>query len=118
MVESVGDGVEDVKEGDHVVPIFNGECKNCVYCKSSKTNLCGEFRVNPFRSTMKSDGGTRFSVTDGDGQRRPIYHFLNASTFSEYTVLDSACVVKIDARAPLHNMCLLSCGISTGSGSN
>lgn len=113
-MESVGEGVEDLKEGDHVVPIFNGECKTCAYCKSGKTNLCGEFRVNPLKSTMRSDGRTRFFVVDAAGERRPIYHFLNTSTFAEYTVVDSACAVKIDARAPLDRMCLLSCGISTG----
>ena len=101
-----------------MVPIFSGECKDCVYCRSGKTNLCGEFRVNPFKTAMKSDGATRFFAVNeagaGDQHRRPIYHFLNTSTFAEYTVLDSACVVKIDRRAPLHKMCLLSCGISTG----
>ncbi|ONK71674.1 uncharacterized protein A4U43_C04F11180 [Asparagus officinalis] len=116
IVESVGEGVEDLKEGDSVVPIFNGECQNCAYCRSGKTNLCGEFRVNPFSSVMKRDGKTRFFATDGNGERRPIHHFLNTSTFTEYTVLDSACCVKIDSRAPLNRMCLLSCGVSTGVG--
>lgn len=121
VVESVGEGVEDLREGDKVVPIFNGECEKCGNCRSGKTNLCGEFRVDPFRSAM-ADGKTRFSIADKDGgeiekkKKKPIYHFLNTSTFSEYTVLDSACVVKLDPRAPLEKMCLLSCGISTGFG--
>lgn len=111
LVESVGEGVTDVKPGDHVVPIFNGECRKCEYCKSSrKTNLCEKFRVNPLKSVMDNDGKTRFSTKDG----KSIYHFLNTSTFSEYTVLDSACVVKIDSEAPLKKMTLLSCGVSTG----
>ena len=98
-----------------MVTLFNGECKDCVYCRSGRTNLCGEFRVNPFKKVMKSDGATRFFAVDvAGGERRPIYHFLNTSTFAEYTVLDSACVAKIDSRAPLRKMCLLSCGISTG----
>ncbi|XP_004983359.1 alcohol dehydrogenase-like 4 isoform X1 [Setaria italica] len=114
VVESVGDGVEDLAPGDHVVPIFNGECGACAYCKSGKTNLCGTYRVNPFKSTMTSDGGTRFSVVDASsGERRPVYHFLNTSTFAEYTVLDAACAVKVHPKAPLEKMCLLSCGIST-----
>ncbi|XP_020082643.1 alcohol dehydrogenase-like 3 [Ananas comosus] len=116
VVESVGEGVEDMKEGDHVVPIFTGECGECAYCVSEKTNLCADYRVNPFKSVMIGDGGTRFSVKGADGERRPVYHFLNTSTFAEYTVLDSACVVKINRKAPLERMCLLSCGISTGVG--
>ncbi|KAL0409191.1 UNVERIFIED_CONTAM: Alcohol dehydrogenase-like 3 [Sesamum radiatum] len=112
LVESVGEGVKDLEVGDHVVPIFNGECQKCGHCKSEKTNLCEKFRVNPFRSTMRGDGKCRFWTEDG----RPVYHFLNTSTFSEYTVLDSACAVKIDATAPLEKMTLLSCGVSTGLG--
>ncbi|KAK6122530.1 hypothetical protein DH2020_043735 [Rehmannia glutinosa] len=112
VVESVGEGVTDLETGDHVVPIFNGECQECRYCKSEKTNLCEKFRVNPIKSTMTNDGKCRFSSKDG----KPIYHFLNTSTFSEYTVLDSACVVKIDEKAPLEKMTLLSCGVSTGLG--
>lgn len=113
VVESVGEGVSDMKAGDHVVPIFNGECGECVYCKSpKKTNLCDKFRVNPFKSVMAIDGKCRFRNKHG----QPIYHFLNTSTFSEYTVVDSACLVKIDPRAPLDKMTLLSCGVSTGLG--
>ncbi|EEF43458.1 Alcohol dehydrogenase, putative [Ricinus communis] len=112
MVESVGEGVADVKEGDHVIPIFNGECGHCVYCKHETTNLCQKFRANPFKSVMENDGRCRFSTKDGE----PIFHFLNTSTFTEYSVLDSACVVKIDPNSPLKEMSLLSCGVSTGVG--
>lgn len=116
VVESVGLGVEGIKAGDHVVPIFNGECGNCTYCKSDKTNLCAEYRVNPLKSTMTADGKTRFFKARRDGgDRMPVYHFLNTSTFAEYTVLDSACAVKINPMAPLDKMCLFSCGISTGN---
>ncbi|CAI0441834.1 unnamed protein product [Linum tenue] len=77
VVESVGEGVTDVGEGDHVIPIFNGECGDCAYCRSATSNLCRRYR---------SDGACRFrSRADG----RPIFHFLNTSTFSQYTVLDS-----------------------------
>lgn len=110
MVESVGEGVTDVKEGDYVIPIFNGECGDCIYCRKGTTNLCGKFRINPFKSVMTNDGKCRFSSEDG----KPIYHFLNTSTFTEYSVLDSACVVKIDPKSPLKKMSLLSCGVSTG----
>ncbi|WOK98819.1 alcohol dehydrogenase-like 4 [Canna indica] len=105
-----------MREGDHVVPIFNGECGDCAHCKNAGTNLCARYRVDPFKSVMVGDGGTRFSAAASDGGRCPVYHFLNTSTFSEYTVLDAACVVKINPAAPLDRMCLLSCGISTGVG--
>lgn len=117
VVESVGDGVEDLAAGDHVIPIFNGECGACAYCESDRTNLCGTYRVDASKSTMVSDGGTRFSVADRvSGRTVPVYHFLNTSTFTEYTVLDAACAVKVNPEAPLQKMCLLSCGISTGVG--
>ncbi|KAK8583619.1 hypothetical protein V6N13_109026 [Hibiscus sabdariffa] len=112
IVESVGEGVEDIKKGDHVIPIFHGECGNCICCRSQKTNACQKFGVNPLKSVMANDGKPRFSTEDGS----PIFHFLNTSTFSEYTVIDSACVVKIDSNAPLEKMSLLSCGVSTGVG--
>ncbi|CAL1373720.1 unnamed protein product [Linum trigynum] len=131
VVESVGERVTDVREGDHVIPIFNGECGDCAYCKSAATNLCQHFRVDPFRSVMRSDGACRFrSRADG----RPIFHFLNTSTFSQYTVVDSACVVNIlrpphpdddgvppppsTPPSPLHlkMMSLFSCCVSTGVG--
>ncbi|XP_051149620.1 alcohol dehydrogenase-like 4 [Andrographis paniculata] len=113
VVESVGEGVADMAAGDHVVPIFNGECRNCAHCRSDKTNLCAVYRVDPFKSTMTGDGRCRFSAAS-DGA--PIYHFLNTSTFSEYTVVDAGCVVRIPAAAPLEKMTLLSCGVSTGLG--
>ncbi|XP_007039362.2 PREDICTED: alcohol dehydrogenase-like 4 [Theobroma cacao] len=112
IVESVGEGVEDMKKGDHVIPVFQGQCGKCICCRNEKTNLCQRFGVNPLKSVMVNDGKTRFSTKDGN----PIFHFLNTSTFSEYTVLDSACVVKIDFEAPLETMSLLSCGVSTGVG--
>ncbi|XP_037496594.1 alcohol dehydrogenase-like 3 [Jatropha curcas] len=112
MVESVGEGVRDMKEGDYVIPIFNGECGHCEYCKNEMTNLCKKFRVNPYKSVMENDGKCRFSTKEGE----PIFHFLNTSTFTEYSVLDSACLVKIDPNSPLKKISLLSCGVSTGVG--
>ena len=108
IVESVGEGVIDLKEGDRVIPLFAGECGDCDYCKSKKTNLCGNFRVDAFRTVMRSDNKTRFSLSG-----KPVYHFMT-STFSEYTVVDYACVVKINPKAPLEKVCLLGCGIATG----
>ncbi|KAI5572002.1 hypothetical protein POPTR_011G152800v4 [Populus trichocarpa] len=112
LVESVGEGVTDLKAGDHVIPIFNGECGHCPYCTTKTTNLCQTYRVNPFKSVMENDGKCRFSTMNGE----PIFHFLNTSTFTEYSVLDSACAVKIDPNAHLKKMSLLSCGVSTGVG--
>ncbi|GLJ05280.1 hypothetical protein SUGI_0015240 [Cryptomeria japonica] len=111
IVESVGEGVTDLKEGDHVLPLFTGECGDCIYCKSPKTNLCGKFRIDPTRAVMVSDKKTRFSIAG-----KPVYHCMGTSTFSEYTVLDSANVAKINPHAPLDKVCLLGCGLATGFG--
>ncbi|KAI0500829.1 hypothetical protein KFK09_019046 [Dendrobium nobile] len=116
VVESVGEGVEDLRPGDRVVPVFTGECGCCEMCQSDKTNICSGFAVDPLRSVMRADGRVRFFCVGPDEERRPVYHFLNTSTFAEYTVIDSACVVKVPAEAPLSRMCLLSCGVSTGVG--
>ncbi|XP_022929044.1 alcohol dehydrogenase-like 4 [Cucurbita moschata] len=114
IVESVGEGVTEVAAGDHVIPLFHGECGTCRCCKNPKTNACEVMGVNPMKRTMTHDGKTRF--TTADERRLPIFHFLNTSTFSEFTVLESACVVKIDSEAPMKKMTLLSCGLSTGVG--
>ncbi|XP_027349029.1 alcohol dehydrogenase-like 4 [Abrus precatorius] len=114
IVESVGEGVSDIEEGDTVVPIFNGECGECSYCKCDQTNMCERFGVNPMKKVMESDGTSRFSNINA----KPIFHFLNTSTFSEYTVVDSACVVKLHPHPTLSlkTLTLLSCGVSTGVG--
>ena len=108
-MESVGKGVTELKPGDHVLPIFTGECKECRHCKSAESNLCETLRFDNDRGHMLADGKTRFSK---NGQ--PIYHFLGTSTFSEYTVSHAGCVAKINPEAPLDKVCVLSCGVSTG----
>ncbi|XP_030540260.1 alcohol dehydrogenase-like 4 [Rhodamnia argentea] len=113
IVESVGEGVRDMKEGDHVIPIFNGECGECLYCKREGTNMCRDYGVNPMKKVMVSDGESRFRTKE---TRQPIFHFLNTSTFTEFTVVESSCVVKVDPTFPLQKMTLLSCGVSTGVG--
>lgn len=110
IVESVGEGVTDLKPGDHVIPVFTGECRECKYCASPKTNLCSNFGVVSLQTGMKSDGKSRFSV-----EGKPIFRFLG-STFSEYTVVEYAYVVKINPVAPLDKVCLLSCGVTAGIG--
>ncbi|KAF8085051.1 hypothetical protein N665_0684s0003 [Sinapis alba] len=89
-------------------------------CKKEVSNLCEGYKVDPMKRLMVNDGGTRFSTTTnkdgGSSQSQRIYHFLNTSTFTEYAILDSACIVKIDPNAPLKQMSLLICGVSTGVG--
>lgn len=109
-MESVGEGVTDLKPGDHVLPVFTGECKECRHCKSEESNMCDLLRINTDRGVMLNDGKTRFSING-----KPIYHFVGTSTFSEYTVVHVGCVAKINPAAPLDKVCVLSCGISTGS---
>ncbi|KAK1290552.1 alcohol dehydrogenase [Acorus calamus] len=111
VVESVGKGVTELKPGDHVLPVFTGECKECRHCKSEESNMCDLLRINTDRGVMLNDGKSRFSI-----KGQPINHFLGTSTFSEYTVLHVGCLAKINPSAPLDKVCVLSCGISTGLG--
>ncbi|TYG92864.1 hypothetical protein ES288_A11G066200v1 [Gossypium darwinii] len=111
VVESVGEGVTELKPGDHVLPVFTGECGDCRHCKSEESNMCDLLRINTDRGVMLSDGKTRFSING-----KPIYHFVGTSTFSEYTVVHVGCVAKVNPAAPLDKICVLSCGISTGLG--
>ncbi|QTL95814.1 S-(hydroxymethyl)glutathione dehydrogenase/class III alcohol dehydrogenase [Aeromonas jandaei] len=110
IVESVGEGVTSVKVGDHVIPLYTPECGECKFCKSGKTNLCQKIRATQGKGLMP-DGTTRFSK---DGQ--PIYHYMGTSTFSEYTVLPEISIAKVDPAAPLEEVCLLGCGVTTGIG--
>ncbi|CAL9094773.1 unnamed protein product, partial [Musa acuminata var. zebrina] len=111
IVESVGEGVTDLAPGDHVLPVFTGECKECAHCLSEESNMCNLLRINTDRGVMLSDGQSRFTI-----KGKPINHFLGTSTFSEYTVVHSGCVAKINPLAPLDKVCVLSCGFSTGFG--
>jgi Zn-dependent alcohol dehydrogenase len=111
IVESVGEGVTDIQEGDHVIPLFTGECGDCACCKSKKTNLCKKFQIDVRRNVMRNDEKSRFSIMG-----KPVYHFMATSTFSEYTVVDYACVAKINPEVPLDKACLLGCGVTTGVG--
>lgn len=110
IVESVGEGVTELQPGDHVLPVFTGECKDCAHCKSEESNMCDLLRINTDRKVMINDGESRFSING-----KPIYHFVGTSTFSEYTVVHVGCVAKINPLAPLDKVCILSCGISTGT---
>ncbi|WMN61943.1 S-(hydroxymethyl)glutathione dehydrogenase/class III alcohol dehydrogenase (plasmid) [Pseudoalteromonas xiamenensis] len=110
VVEMVGEGVTSVAVGDHVIPLYTAECRECKFCKSGKTNLCQAVRATQGKGLMP-DGTTRFYK---DGQ--PIYHYMGCSTFSEYTVLPEISLAKINKAAPLEEVCLLGCGVTTGMG--
>ncbi|MBB3059824.1 S-(hydroxymethyl)glutathione dehydrogenase/class III alcohol dehydrogenase [Microbulbifer rhizosphaerae] len=110
IVEAVGEGVTSVAVGDHVIPLYTPECGECKFCRSGKTNLCGKIRETQGKGLMP-DGTTRFYK---DGQ--PIHHFMGCSTFSEYTVLPEISLAKVDKAAPLEEVCLLGCGVTTGMG--
>ncbi|KAG2698210.1 hypothetical protein I3760_07G140200 [Carya illinoinensis] len=111
IVESVGEGVDEVTEGDSVIPFFMSDCGECVDCRSKKSNLCSNlpFKVSPY---MHRHETSRFTDLKGE----VLYHFLFVSSFSEYTVVDIAHVTKIDPSIPPNRACLLSCGVSTGVG--
>ncbi len=110
IVEMVGEGVTSVEVGDHVIPLYTAECGECKFCKSGKTNLCQAVRETQGKGLMP-DGTTRFYK---DGQ--PIYHYMGCSTFSEYTVLPEISLAKVNKDAPLEEVCLLGCGVTTGMG--
>ncbi|CAI9296373.1 unnamed protein product [Lactuca saligna] len=110
VVESVGEGVHEVAEGDTVIPTFVSDCGECRDCLSEKSNLCTKF---PFSiSPWMRDETSRFTDINGE----TLYHFVYVSSFSEYTVVDIAHVTKIDPAIPANRACLLSCGVSTGVG--
>lgn len=110
VVSQVGEGVTSVSVGDHVIPLYTPECGECKFCLSGKTNLCQKIRETQGKGLMP-DGTTRFYK---DGQ--PIYHYMGCSTFSEYTVLPEISLAKVNPTAPLEEVCLLGCGVTTGMG--
>lgn len=110
IVEQIGEGVTSVKVGDHVIPLYTPECRECKFCLSGKTNLCQKIRETQGKGLMP-DGTTRFYK---DGQ--PIYHYMGCSTFSEYTVLPEISLAVVNKEASLEEVCLLGCGVTTGIG--
>ncbi len=110
IVEQVGEGVTSVSVGDHVIPLYTPECGECKFCTSGKTNLCQKIRETQGKGLMP-DGTTRF-YKDGE----PIYHYMGTSTFSEYTVMPEISLAKVNPDAPLKEVCLLGCGVTTGIG--
>ncbi len=110
VVVEVGTGVTSVKPGDHVIPLYIPECRQCPYCLSMKTNLCQAIRSTQGKGVMPN-GTSRFSL---DG--KPLYHYMGTSTFANYTVLPEISLAKIRQDAPLEKVCLIGCGITTGIG--
>lgn len=110
IVEAIGADVTDFAVGDHVIPLYTAECGKCKFCLSGKTNLCSSVRATQGKGLMP-DGTVRFFK---DGQ--PIYHYMGTSTFSEYTVVADVSLAKIQLEAPLEEVCLLGCGVTTGMG--
>ncbi|MGK4005790.1 S-(hydroxymethyl)glutathione dehydrogenase/class III alcohol dehydrogenase [Sorangium sp. So ce1036] len=110
VVVDVGPSVKSVKRGDHVIPLYTPECRQCSYCTSGKTNLCQAIRATQGRGVMP-DGTSRFSI----GKER-IHHYMGTSTFSNYTVLPEIAVAKIREDAPFDKVCYIGCGVTTGIG--
>ncbi|WP_372801706.1 S-(hydroxymethyl)glutathione dehydrogenase/class III alcohol dehydrogenase [Paracoccus seriniphilus] len=111
VVLEVGPGVTTLKPGDHVIPLYTPECRECASCLSGKTNLCTKIRATQGQGLMP-DGTTRFSMLDGT----PIYHYMGCSTFANHTVLPEIALAKVREDAPFDKICYIGCGVTTGVG--
>jgi len=111
VVLEVGAGVTSLKPGDHVIPLYTPECRECEYCLNPKTNLCQSIRTTQGAGLMP-DGTSRFTTLDGD----PILHYMGCSTFSNHTVLPEIALAKVRADAPFDKICYIGCGVTTGIG--
>ena len=110
VVVEVGEGVKDLKVGDHVIPLYTPECRTCDFCLHPKTNLCQAIRETQGQGLMP-DRTSRFSI---DGE--PILHYMGCSTFSNFTVLPEIALAKINSKAPFDKVCYIGCGVTTGIG--
>lgn len=110
IVVDIGPGVTSVKKGDHVIPLYTPECRQCDFCLHPKTNLCQSIRETQGAGLMP-DGTSRFSL---DGE--PILHYMGCSTFSNFTVLPEIAVAKVREDAPFDKICYIGCGVTTGVG--
>lgn len=110
VVLETGPGVQSVAPGDHVIPLYTPECRQCQFCLHPRTNLCQAIRETQGRGVMP-DGSSRFSV---DG--KPLLHYMGCSTFSNYTVLPEIALAKVRKDAPFDKICYIGCGVTTGIG--
>ena len=110
VVVEVGPGVKTLKPGDHVIPLYTAECRECEYCLNPKTNLCQAVRATQGRGVMP-DGSSRFSF-----EGKPILHYMGCSTFSNYSVLPEISLAKVRKDAPFDKICYIGCGVTTGIG--
>jgi S-(hydroxymethyl)glutathione dehydrogenase/alcohol dehydrogenase len=110
IVVDVGPDVKSLRKGDHVIPLYTPECRQCKFCLSRKTNLCQAIRSTQGRGLMP-DGTSRFSFNG-----KPLFHYMGTSTFSNYTVLPEIAVAKIREDAPFDKTCYIGCGVTTGVG--
>ena len=110
IVVDVGPGVTTLRKGDHVIPLYTPECRQCEYCLNPKTNLCQSIRSTQGQGLMP-DGSSRFSL---DG--KPVLHYMGTSTFSNFTVVPEIALAKIREDAPFDKVCYIGCGVTTGIG--
>jgi len=110
IVREVGQGVTSVKEGDHVIPLYTPECRECDYCLHPKTNLCQKIRPTQGKGLMP-DGTSRFSLNG-----KEILHYMGCSTFSNFTVMPEIALAKVRKDAPFDKICYIGCGVTTGIG--
>ena len=110
IVREIGSNVRGLEVGDHVIPLYTPECRECDYCLNPKTNLCQAIRVTQGQGLMP-DGTSRFSV-----RGTPVLHYMGTSTFSNFTVVPEIALAKIDKRAPFDKICYIGCGVTTGIG--
>ncbi len=110
VVAEVGPGVKSLKPGDHVIPLYTPECRECDYCLNPKTNLCQAIRTTQGQGVMP-DGSSRFSI---NGEK--IFHYMGTSTFANFTVLPEIALAKVREDAPFDKICYIGCGVTTGIG--
>src|SRR5450631_3360520 len=110
VVVDIGRGVTTLKKGDHVIPLYTPECRQCKSCTSQKTNLCTAIRATQGKGLMP-DGTSRFSLNG-----KPVHHYMGCSTFANFTVLPEIAVAKIREDAPFDKVCYIGCGVTTGIG--
>jgi S-(hydroxymethyl)glutathione dehydrogenase/alcohol dehydrogenase len=110
IVREIGPGVTSVKVGDHVIPLYTPECRECKTCLSRKSNLCTAIRATQGKGVMP-DGTSRFSY-----KGKPVFHYMGCSTFSNFSVMPEIAVAKVRADAPFETICYIGCGVTTGVG--